>query len=113
MRLTEEGLLGDQKFAQDWVDMRQRTAPRSRQRLIAELRQKGLSSEAIEQATAPLAGDQSQTVRELIERKRLRTKYAGQTERLVAYLSRQGFGYSDIRRALESLDVGDTEQVVQ
>lgn len=112
-RLTEEGLLGDQRFASDWVDMRQRTSPRSRSRLTAELRQKGISSEAIDEALAPLAGDQVQTITELVVRRRLQTKYAGQQDRLVAYLSRQGFGYSDVRKALESLDVGDAEQMVE
>ena len=108
-RFTEERLIGDEQFAKDWVDMRQRSSPRSKQRLTAELRQKGLSSGDIDDALVLLDANQTTTITRIIESKRLGDKYRNEPSKLVAYLARQGFGYSDIKNAINSLNIGDTD----
>ncbi len=112
-RLMEERLISDEQFAKDWVDMRQRTSPRSKQRLTAELRKKGLSTENIDEALVVVAGDQIITIARIVENKRLRDKYKNEPSKLVAYLARQGFGYSDITNAINLLNIGDPDEMEQ
>ena len=51
-RLSHAGLLDDAQFARSWVDRRDLRAPRSRRLMAAELRARGLSRGAVEDATS-------------------------------------------------------------
>ncbi len=51
-RLKENGFLGDEQFARDWVENRSTFRPRSKRMLAMELRQKGVAEEEIQQALA-------------------------------------------------------------
>ncbi len=58
-RLKDNGFLGDDQFAQDWVENRSTFRPRSKRMLAMELRQKGVAEEAIEQALAETEDESS------------------------------------------------------
>jgi len=56
-RLVEEKYLNDDEFAQTWVSNREQLKPKSRRALQYELRQKGVSDSAIENALSELDED--------------------------------------------------------
>jgi SOS response regulatory protein OraA/RecX len=80
--------------------------PVSVRRLKQELRQKRIADDIAEQVLAADETDDRAVLRELIARKRRQTKYQDDL-RLMQYLARQGFGYQDIKNALEALEAAD------
>ena len=96
--------LNDANFAKSWVRNRQLTKPVSKRRLIAELRQKGVASEYIEQAFVQEEFDEKEALHEIIAKKRKQARYQDETK-LMQYLARQGFSYDSIKSALS--DSGD------
>jgi regulatory protein len=98
-KLISKKYLDDEKFAASWVRTRAILKHVSRRKLILELRQKGVSSDIIEQAIGQSEDyNEAQALNELIEKKR--TRYADQ-QKFMAYLLRQGFGYDEIKQALK------------
>lgn len=53
-RLREVGLLNDAEFAQSFAERRDRTSPRGRRLIVAELRSKGVDSQHADEAAATL-----------------------------------------------------------
>jgi regulatory protein len=102
-RLCERGYLDDREFAQRWVENRRLLKATSRRRLQQELRQKHVSSEVIDEVLAADDTDDLAVLRELVDRKRQQTKYQDDLK-LMQYLSRQGYGYDDIKTALRPAD---------
>jgi regulatory protein len=100
-KLQKNNYLNDASFAKSWVRARQLTKPVSKRRLTAELRQKGVVTEEIEQALQQEAYDEQAALREIITKKRKLTRYQDE-QKLMQYLARQGFGYDMIKQALES-----------
>jgi regulatory protein len=98
-RLTERGYVNDADFAKRWVATRRLLKLTSQRRLSAELRQKGIASDIIAQVLAEDGTDQGEVLRDLVARKRHQTKYQDDLK-LMQYLSRQGFGYDEIKTAL-------------
>ncbi len=94
-RLYQKGYLDDRQFAARWAQSRQQGRPRSRRRLAAELRQKGVGAE--EAAEALDSYDEQAALAEIITQKGRRY---GDPRQLAAYLARQGFDWEDIKRAL-------------
>ena len=99
-RLETRGYLGDDAFAKSWVRARQLTKPVSKRRLVAELRQKGVANELIEQTLHTETYDEQAALSELVAKKRKQARYQDE-QKLMAYLARQGFGYDAIRAALQ------------
>lgn len=101
-KLSIIGLIDDEKFARSYVNDRHLLRPTSRRKIIMELRKKRIAGEIIERVlaenTSEVNADQAALV-EVITRKRRQTKYQDNTK-LMQYLARQGFGYSDIKAAL-------------
>ncbi len=102
-KLQELGLVDDKKFAKSWVENRRLLKPTSKRRLQLELKQKRISQDVIDEVLSEDETDETTVLRGLIVRKRRQTKYQD-NEKLMAYLSRQGFNYSDIKDALELED---------
>lgn len=102
-RLEARGYLNDAAFARYWVDNRRQVKGASRRRLSQELRQKGVAPAVIDEALAASDRSDDDELQKVIAKKRAR--YPDE-HKLVAYLLRQGFGYSDIRAALS--DAGST-----
>jgi regulatory protein len=104
-RLKNNNLLGDERFASDWVENRSTFRPRSKRLLSMELRQKGVGEEEIEKALAETEDDSSLAYQSAI-------KYAGRLasadwetfrKRLGAYLMRRGFSYGTIAPILHQV----------
>jgi regulatory protein len=100
-RLLAAGLLDDAKFAQAWVADRMALRPRSRRMLMQELCQKGVSQDDIGSGLAELPDEEyALIIRRLVEKKRREVRYRDD-QKLIQYLLRQGFGFADIKLALE------------
>lgn len=98
-KLRELQLLDDAAFARSWVQWRQSDSPRSRRKLYDELQKKGVANEIIEDALEAIdEEEQIEALRGLIAKKRHR--YSTR-QKLMAYLSRQGFPYDLIQKTLE------------
>lgn len=98
-KLTNIGLLDDNKFAEMFVNDRRLLRPTSRRKLIAELRKKHVASNAIEKAVGSEQKDERTALTEVVARKRRQAKYQDDLK-LMQYLARQGFNYDDIKSAL-------------
>lgn len=97
-RLVEKGYVDDEKFARFWVQNRNQTKGTSLRKLTAELRAKGVESSIIEQALSDGERSDDDELRKVIAKKR--NRYDTE-QKLIAYLARQGFGYDDIKSALQ------------
>ena len=111
-RLRRAGLVGDEQFAQAWVDNRQTFRPRSRRMVTSELRHKGVTDEAIEQALSQLPDEETlayQTAKRYANRldgldwESFRRKLAG-------HLGRKGFGYETIAPILKQVWIESREE---
>lgn len=93
-RLGEKGLLDDLDFALAWVENRNTFRPRSHYALRAELRQKGVKDEIIDQALEDV--DEEALVRQAAQRKARQLEvndWASFRKKLSAHLARRGFSY--------------------
>ena len=100
-RLEERGYLDDYRFAELWVENRNISKGTSQKKLRLELQQKGVSSEIIDAVFAASGRDEHDELRKIIARKQ--TKYPDR-QKLMQYLLRQGFNYSDISDELSSIE---------
>lgn len=99
-KLREKGYVDDADFARRWVESRRLLKATSKRRLQQELRQKRVSDEIIELVIAEDETDEQQVLLELIDKKRTQTRYQDDAK-LIQYLIRQGYNYSDIKLAME------------
>jgi regulatory protein len=111
-RLQQLRLLDDADFARTYVDQRDRTAPRGRRLLAAELKARGVGKTAIEEPLADVdetdaayraAAKRAQTL--------VRLPYADFQRRLGDHLLRRGFGYETSRATVRRLwaELGEEE----
>jgi regulatory protein len=97
-RLDDLGLINDNAFAAAWISDRMRLKPRSRMRLVAELREKGIAAEVIEESLSVLSRDDLlEALRGIIAKKRRR--YATEAK-LIQYLGTLGYSYDLIKKAI-------------
>lgn len=104
-KLSNGGLLDDEKFAEAWVNNRRQLKSVSVRRLKQELQQKKISAEIISKVLTADETDESEVLRDLIAKKRTQSRYHD-NDKLIPYLLRQGFNYGDIKDAIGS-DVGE------
>ena len=102
--MLRSGLVDDAQFAQTWVENRSTFRPRGRRALAVELRQKGISNEAIDEALRDLDED---TLAYQAALKGSR-KYQGLDwqdfrQKMGAYLARRGFSYAVVRPVVERI----------
>jgi regulatory protein len=96
-RLKDRGLIDDHTFVEAWIENRQVFRPRSARALRMELRQKGVSSEIIDQHLADFDDEQAAYAAAIKGARRYRSSdWETFRKRLSAYLIRRGFGYSVI-----------------
>jgi regulatory protein len=97
-RLKDNGLLGDQQFAKDWVENRSTFRPRSRKMLTVELRQKGVEEEVIQKALAETEDENSLAYQSAVKYARRLASLDWETfrKRLGGHLARRGFSYGTI-----------------
>ncbi|HKV83886.1 MAG TPA: regulatory protein RecX [Ktedonobacterales bacterium] len=93
-RLAELELLDDRQFAEFWIENRERFSPRSSRALGAELRQRGVARETVEELAEPERDDERALA---AARPRLRglagADYETFRTRLGGFLLRRGFSY--------------------
>jgi len=99
-KLSDIGLLDDEKFAGAFVNDRQLLRPTSRRKMMLELRKKHVADDTIQVALGEEQADEQAALLDIIERKRRQSKYQDDLK-LMQYLARQGFGYHDIKAALD------------
>lgn len=101
-RLQELGYLDDAAFARGWAETRQALRPRSRRLLASELRQRGVTQELAEQATADIS-DEDAAYRAAERRLKalVGLGYRPFRERLGRFLTSRGFSYDVARRTVE------------
>ncbi|MDB5170685.1 MAG: regulatory protein RecX [Candidatus Saccharibacteria bacterium] len=99
-KLSIVGLIDDRKYAQAYVNDRRLLRPTSRRKMMMELKKKRVSEEIIREAIGSGQEDETSALQEVITRKRRQTKYQDDAK-LMQYLAGQGFGYGDIKAALQ------------
>ena len=100
-KLKDLDLINDQNFARAYIHDRLMLSTSSRRKLTYELRKKQIAEDVIEHS---LANDQISDMNSLstiIESKRAIPKYQDDLK-LMQYLVRQGFNYSDVKEALKT-----------
>lgn len=97
-RLQTKGYVDDENFARWWVENRNVAKGTSRRKLTNELRAKGVSVEIIDDALAASERSDDDELAKIIAKKH--SKYPDE-QKFLQYLARQGFGYDDIKSALE------------
>jgi regulatory protein len=96
-RLRQDGFANDHQFAQAWVENRSTFRPRSRRMMAMELRQKGLSAEAVSSAVDGV--DDESLAYEAAQKRMARYKgleWNDFRKKLSDFLARRGFSYSVI-----------------
>ena len=102
-RLDKHGHLDDHRFAELWVENRSIKKGVSLKKLRIELVKKGVSQDIIEDVLHSKSRDEREELRKVIARKA--NRYDNQ-QKLIQYLVRQGFNYSDVLDELASSSDG-------
>lgn len=92
-RLKERGYVDDRRFAEIWVENRNVAKGTSIKKLRLELQQKGIASQIVDEVLSGSSRDERAELQKIIARKRARYD---DEQKLIQYLLRQGFNYSDI-----------------
>lgn len=100
-KLIQLGMLDDKKYAEALIHDAALLRPTSVRKMIAKLRQKHVPEEVIQITIQEQSPDDLTALRELVAKKRQLTKYKNDDQKLMQFLARQGFNYSDIKRAFE------------
>ena len=101
-KLQQKAYVDDEAFARWWVENRQLSKGVSRRKLTAELRSKGVHSDIIAQTLEKTDRTDEQELRKVIAKKHRR--YAGDRQKFVQYLVRQGFSYDGVVSTLNDVE---------
>lgn len=92
------GYLSDKKYA-DWlIDVRRRRG-KSERAIRSELASKGVNREVVDEKLQ--GGDELERLRAVVGKKSKLPRYKADKQKLIEYLLRQGFKYSDIKAELD------------
>ena len=103
-RLSESGLLNDERYAEQWVEERQLLSPRSRRSLEYELHRKGIQDHLIQSAVE--AVDDFQSAYRTAEKRLYRYEGLNKFEfrnKLGNYLAGKGYSYDVIAEVTQKL----------
>lgn len=103
-RIILKGYVNDEAFARYWIENRQLRKGISRRKIQAELASKGVDRSIVELFLSETDRTDEEEIQKIIEKKAGRYD---DTQKLTAYLARQGFGYEDIKRAIENSNKDD------
>lgn len=98
-RLDQHGHLDDERFARLWVENRNTKKGVSIRKLRNELAEKGVDKNIVESVLQDSSRDEREELRKVIARKANRYE---DPQKLIQYLVRQGFNYSDVLDELDS-----------
>ena len=99
-RLVERGYVDDERFAKLWIENRSTRKGISQKKLRLELQSKGISQDIIDTCLSEGARDERKELKKVIAKKA--KKYPDE-QKLIQYLLRQGFNYSDVLEALSTV----------
>ena len=104
-RLKSSGLIEDRQFAKIWVENRAAFRPRSHRLMAIELRQKGVTDDAIQEALDSSVDDTALAYEAAVRYSRRLSglEWGEFRERIYAYLRRRGFSYGTITAAVQRL----------
>lgn len=104
-RLKNNQLVGDDNFAQLWIDNRATFRPRSHRLMAMELRQKGVADDTIHAALQDAPDDESLAYQAGQARyhRYASSEFMEFKKKLSAYLGRKGFSYGVISPVVETL----------
>ncbi len=107
--LAEKGYIDDERFAEEWIHSRKNSKPRGRFLLRAELKEKGVSSEIIDdKLNSMISRSEEEEMAVELARKWLRGKDRDQINienKLSRYLYRKGFSRDIIRDVISNLSL--------
>ena len=94
--LKEQGLVGDESFAKEWVENRATFRPRGRRLLAQELRQKGVADETVRETLEELEPEEELAYRAAQAHLSHMSveDWPSFREKMGAYLLRRGFSYT-------------------
>lgn len=105
-RLRRNNLVNDEQFAQAWVENRSAFRPRSRKALQYEMRQKGLSGAAIEQALTNLEIDEEELAYQAALKQSRKLNQLDKMDfrrKMFSFLARRGFSYGTSAPVVERI----------
>ncbi len=106
--LEDQELINDESFATWWIEDRSYFKPRGKRALIFELRAKGVAKEVIEAVLDKLDLSEVELAKAILNKKRLvfeRLDKNLRQEQIRKLLSRRGFTYEAIKKAIEEIDI--------
>ena len=98
---TEKGYLDNVKFALWFTELQARRGKSDRV-IKAELFKKGIGRELADETMPESAGDESQRLKAMIDKKRRLSRYKNDPQKLAKYLTAQGFSWQDVKQQLLS-----------
>ncbi|MDR3572923.1 MAG: RecX family transcriptional regulator [Anaerolineaceae bacterium] len=104
-RLKTSGLIEDRQFAKIWIENRAAFRPRSHRLMAIELRQKGVTDDAIQEALDSSVDDATLAYEAAVRYSRRLSglEWGEFRERMSAYLRRRGFSYGTITVVVQRL----------
>ena len=113
-KLSEYGLLDDAKFARLYAEELQNRKHYGKKRIMMELSKRGIDRQTAQNAVDLLDNDPVESIIIIIRKKymkKLDTEKGRQS--LIAALNRMGYGYDDIKKALNRVsdDEGETDEL--
>ena len=103
-RMGELGLVDDESFARAYAGKLIFEKKMSKRAAVFELRRKGIDSETIDEVLGEIDVDYQQQIIDIIERRYPHIEDEKIRRRAVAALQRLGYGWEDIRSALDSFE---------
>jgi regulatory protein len=103
-KLRQSSLVDDRAFASNWVENRAQFKPRGKRALTAELIQKGISREIIDEELKDL--DEEELARQCARKRISRFQNLDQEnyqKKMFAYLNRRGFPYQIIKNTVQEI----------
>ena len=103
------GYINDENYARIYIDSRKNR--KSRKEIFANLLQKGIDREVVERVFEECyeGEDARKAIAQILKKKHYDPETADrkETQKILGYLSRKGFGYEDIFSVSEMLDIYD------
>lgn len=100
-QLLKKGYVDDARFAKAWIESRRTTKKMSHKKLRLELKAKGVADDIIATLLQNDTVTDLELLEELVTKKRKLARYQD-NQKLLTYLLRQGYAYSDIIHVLEA-----------
>ena len=111
-QLRKQKLLDDSAFVKWWLEQRATFRPKGKRALRAELKQKGISDELIEEALSEDVDDLAQAKKAIQKKLKIydRLPYLERKAKLSAFLARNGFSWEIIKQVVNQLNTEKEKQ---